>query len=613
MKRITILLALLIGTIAVNAQWISDGEAMSSVRTKLNNLKLDHDSVLENSIIVAKSAGHHNTIQAALDVADAGDVILIYPGTYTETITLADNDLTLIGVGSQNSVIVQQTDANVVDFNTRTGSRIVDMKIRVTAATSALATITGSTGDLTVLECVSEMTTSTNVAAAGQACVGEVSGAGTLKFSSGEIGYYHTGDGGGTAQKGAVKVGTGGTVHFDRVHDITITNSGTALTSAVAIDQATTGVVIIHDCAATITDPNATALAGLAYIGGTGTTHEFYRNEIHVVATANTGYAFYAANAASTSRFFYNHLHVTDVGGTSYSYFTGASATVISHFDDIISDDGVSGTGTFTQVSSQDDGCLTLTSGTTVKPELIVENTNADASGAILEIKKEGASPADADVVATIKGSGLDDGLAAETYAQIDMISEEVAATDEAGRIKIKVMHDDGTPALDNMIDISGDNGTPGEGFIELNADENDIDFIVNSEGIADAFSIDGATGQMGVTDSTSRWGAENGSIGYYYIYRNVLELDDDVTMTFFTGMRGWGTIICNDGATYAKFKFATDGTVNLLADCTADVNNADVDTDLCIYDGGTGIIIKNRLGGTMYLVVNIHYTGGAP
>ena len=613
MKKIAILLTILICATFAQAQWISDGEAMSSVRTKWNNLKLDYDSVLENSIIVAKTAGHHNTIQAALDAAAAGDVILVYPGTYTETITFGVSNIVLLGVGNYENIIVQQADANVVDGNTQTEIDILNMTFQVTAATTAINTVQVSTGYLHFVDCQLKMTSAQALAQASQPAVGAVTGAGELYIERGKFIYAHTGVGNGTSQKGAFSVGTGGVIHLDFISESTITNSGTALTSAIGIDMATTGYFEIHDCDVTVTDPNATICAGLAYLSGTATTHEFWHNKISVVATANAGYGLYQTNTATTTRSYYNYLDIEDTGGTSYSFFVGAAATTVSHFDHIVSDDGVSNAGTFTQVTSQSDGNMTLSSGTTANPVLTVENTNADATGAILEIKKEGASPADADVVATIKGSGLDDGLAAETFAQIDMISEEVAATDEAGRIKIKVMHDDGTPALDNMIDIAGDNGTPSEGFIEINADEKDIDYIINSEAIADAFSIDGATGQMGVTDSTSRWGAENASVGYYYIYRNVLELDDDVLMTFFAGQRGWGTIICNDGATYAKFKFSTDGTVSLLADCTADVNNADVDTDLCIYDGGTSIIIKNRLGATMYLVVNIHYTGGAP
>jgi hypothetical protein len=101
----------------------------------------------------------------------------------------------------------------------------------------------------------------------------------------------------------------------------------------------------------------------MGYLGGTGLAHEFFNNDIHVVATNNTGYGFYAGDTATVSRFYYNHVHVTDVAGLSYAFYVGATATVSSVFDSVIAADGndVDVAGFFEAVNSTADGSLTVT------------------------------------------------------------------------------------------------------------------------------------------------------------------------------------------------------------------------------------------------------------
>jgi len=334
----------------------------------VGSILIDHDNIL----YVGKHGNDANdgmtpnnaklTIQAAVTAAAAGDTIWVYPGTYTETITHAANNVTVIGVGKPNTCIITQADANVIDFSTYTGIQYKYFKISCSAATSAIWTIQGTTGSCAFKECHLEMTTATDVAAANQAGVARVTGAGTITVILGKVYYYHTGNGGATAQKAAFSVANGGLVELILIEDLTISNSGTALASAVGIDLATTGIFHIHDCQIDVTDPNATVLAGLAYVGGTGTDHEYFRNNVNVTATNNVGYGFYSDDTATSSRFFYNHIHVTDVAGTSYSFHIGNTATVISQFDDIVAADGENlvGGGTFTLVSSESDGDLTL-------------------------------------------------------------------------------------------------------------------------------------------------------------------------------------------------------------------------------------------------------------
>jgi len=96
-------------------------------------------------------------------------------------------------------------------------------------------------------------------------------------------------------------------------------------------------------------------------------------------------------------------------------------------------------------------------------------------------------------------------------------------------------------------------------------------------------------------------------TIGLMPNCRKLATLADDATWTFFSGVCGIGTILTNDGATFAQFRFTSAGAVTLIQN-TSDVDNADTDAKLCIYDGGTAIVIKNRLGSTQKLSIDINY-----
>ena len=72
--------------------------------------------------------------------------------------------------------------------------------------------------------------------------------------------------------------------------------------------------------------------------------------------------------------------------------------------------------------------------------------------------------------------------------------------------------------------------------------------------------------------------------------------LVDDESYVHTTKVAGFGTVMIGDNQEWATFRFSADGTVTLIAN-SANVDNADTDGDLCIYDVGSGIAVKNRLG----------------
>jgi hypothetical protein len=312
----------------------------------------------ENVITVAISGGQYNDLSTAVAAASAGDTIIVYPGTYTDTITFPANNIAVYGMGSPDNVIIQQADANVVDFNTRTDCQIVNCTLQVTAATTAIATVTGSTGSCILYNCKARMVSSQALVQADQPCVGKVTGAGNLTHEFGEFDYFHTGATT-SGLKMAFRVAAGGVINLKEVINGRVTGSGTSAITGVAFDTDTSGYLYISGCVLDITDPNATLGVGLAYLSGTAATHEFYNNIVHVTcAGATTAYGFIAIDASGTTTILEgNHLHILGAT-TNYGIFAGSGNTVTTTFNSIIAADNNGGTGTFNGVDIISTGLL---------------------------------------------------------------------------------------------------------------------------------------------------------------------------------------------------------------------------------------------------------------
>lgn len=70
----------------------------------------------------------------------------------------------------------------------------------------------------------------------------------------------------------------------------------------------------------------------------------------------------------------------------------------------------------------------------------------------------------------------------------------------------------------------------------------------------------------------------------------------DDGTINLPAGVSGW--LYCWEGIEYLHAKIDIDATVTIIAG-SANTVNTDTDGNLCVFDGGTNAVIKNRLGET--------------
>lgn len=101
-----------------------------------------------------------------------------------------------------------------------------------------------------------------------------------------------------------------------------------------------------------------------------------------------------------------------------------------------------------------------------------------------------------------------------------------------------------------------------------------------------------------------------NGEINGLAYESNDISRADDESILITNGVYGWGEVYAfNAGAIdeWAEFIISSDGTVYLKSNST-DVVNTDTDNKLCIFDNGSGVTIRNRLGGARTIKYIIHY-----
>ena len=133
---------------------------------------------------------------------------------------------------------------------------------------------------------------------------------------------------------------------------------------------------------------------------------------------------------------------------------------------------------------------------------------------------------------------------------------------------------------------------------------DNDCFLVVyNGEAIFFQYDVDSTTTATVVThpyvltpdSNPGRW-VERPSVGGGSTVDDTITLDDDDEITLTSGKAGFGEVMIGDNQEHAMFTFTSAGVVTLTLS-SAEVVNTDTDAKLCIYDGGTSVNIKNRLG----------------
>lgn len=219
---------------------------------------------------------------------------------------------------------------------------------------------------------------------------------------------------------------------------------------------------------------------GVHGTSGTGRSGYFYRNNVAGTAVQPVVSIVQDSAVGETNTVLYVQ---GDGTGDLLNIFDGASEVVT------ILDGGNVGIN-----ETAPDELLHITSSTSLKPVLKLENTNGDALPAMLEFYKNSATPADDDFLGLISFYGEDSIGTKTTFSYLVGESLDVTNGDEAGGFTFSALMEG---VNRNLLALRGYNGSVNQGTVVVNDDGQDVDFYVEASGVADAFFVRGSDGQI--------------------------------------------------------------------------------------------------------------------
>tara|TARA_R110000824_G_scaffold6620_2_gene30562 strand:+ start:521 stop:2923 length:2403 start_codon:yes stop_codon:yes gene_type:complete len=128
---------------------------------------------------------------------------------------------------------------------------------------------------------------------------------------------------------------------------------------------------------------------------------------------------------------------------------------------------------------------------------LLLESTDTDAAvGPVLEFYRSSASPADSDLMAQMLFMGQDSAGNKQEYGRIYMMISRVASGSEDGELIFRLT--EGGSTSQEYMRLRGSSRQ-----VEINANRDDIDFVVNGDTVNELFFVDASTDRIGIGTAT--------------------------------------------------------------------------------------------------------------
>lgn len=182
-----------------------------------------------------------------------------------------------------------------------------------------------------------------------------------------------------------------------------------------------------------------------------------------------------------------------------------------------------------------------------------------------------------------------------------DDAGDEVALDQTVGIADDNLLEVDDADAADNDYAKFTASGLEGRSYPEVLADlsgQATAEFLFNTQKLGGV--VDPTTDQQVATKKYVDDNAGGGLVEQ--------SVNDESEITLDTGKTGWGQAMAGDNEEYIEFRFTAAGAVTVIAN-SANAVNTDTDGNLCVYDAGTGIAIKNRLGATKTIRYVVNYS----
>ncbi len=314
-----------------------------------------------NTLIVAKTGGQYTTIQSAINASASGDLILVYPGTYTEAVTTKTGGMTsIVGVGAMGSVVIQQNTGVCLTIpNTAMSMAFIkNLKIKSTSVGVNASKLVYSSG---------MMVTYNNVSFDYDINNGNTEA--VIDLQAGQSAFM-------TCRFDYKSIGTNtGDNNMISANNAAAYQILQGFSTVSVADVAANHVHFISDSSSAsnvIKDLNIRILAETAsYAGHMDFIHSTNTNDIECIGNnivfytpsgvaGSYGQAYHLAGTSG------GHIHSSGnritIEGFESNYIGNIASTesLISHFDDIVAEDGILGTGTYAYLNSPFNGSMQM-------------------------------------------------------------------------------------------------------------------------------------------------------------------------------------------------------------------------------------------------------------
>jgi len=473
-----------------------------------------------NTIIVAKTGGDYDTIQAAINASTSADKILIYPGTYTENVTTKAGAMTtLVGEGTMGSVVIEANTGTVLTVPSAMMSMafIKNLKLKSTATGANASKLVYAEGTMTSFNSVSF---DYNISNGYTEEIIDLE-AGSFIFTGCKFDFDSTGTIGGNISF----INSSGAAGYQIMQGFgTMSFASTSADHLHFFKDSSSGHIVIRDFNCDIEATSASYAGHLDFIHSTNSNNiDSINNKVSITtpsgAVGSYGQVYHLAGASG------GHIHSTankiTIEGFEGNYIGNINATeqLISHFDDIVAEEGILGTGTYSYVNSPTDGDLQM-SGNIIKKLINITTDYDETESWVFGILSANSSTAD--ITATLNPTyfaGIPSGAtktfinAGSTY---NLILNPNGAT-WGGSTQERVIYPGGYMILERVgnegIIISSKNTSFNIDITSIDNPSFHVDFSD-----ASSVTVDGSNHITNVVDSVNSWnGTPSSATGVEY------------------------------------------------------------------------------------------------
>lgn len=309
---------------------------------------------------VGKDTDSYKNITEALNASVSGDVVKIYPGEYNENIVLPDG-VNLEGISRQKTIIYANTGTVLTALGDHNSISDLTLTATPVSGTTDSCLVLSTNGSKVFRNCRLWMNPDNTYATSinNEDC--------NIKFVNCRFNYSQTGATAGSITHRIIYLN--GTASFTTemsFFDITIGDTNDSADASIyeSLSTETTETYLIGNTISFVASSAAWGGSLLAYRAiGSGTERNLSGNIISLTGGGGSGNGYwYFLDSSDNAGKIHSSTNRVKITGFANNYFgnAGTGDEIISHFDDITAEGGVTGDGTYSYANSPSSGDIQI-------------------------------------------------------------------------------------------------------------------------------------------------------------------------------------------------------------------------------------------------------------